>query len=215
MILDTYSLEFPAPNTADPETGLLAIGGDLSIERLLFAYQNGIFPWYEEGQPYMWFAPAWRMVLFFENLKIHKSTKQLLKKGIFKCTINTCFERVIRCCATQKRKDQKGTWITSEMISAYIELHKLGKATSIEVWKDQELVGGLYGIDLKEQRVFCGESMFSKVSNASKIGFIFLSEQLQSKNYKLLDCQMHTSHLESLGAIEIHRSIFMDLLLKE
>ena len=204
-------LHFPEVENAD-EYGLLAIGGDLSTKRLELAYQSGIFPWFEEGQPILWYSPDPRMVLFFENLKVSKSMKQLLKKKPFSVTINSCFEEVIKQCATQKRKNQEGTWITLDMIEAYIKLHKQGKALSVEVWQEQQLVGGLYGVDLKDQKVFCGESMFSKVSNASKVAFIFISKYFQGKGYKFIDCQMHNNHLESLGAMEIPRKDFIEIV---
>lgn len=204
-------LYFPPVNQAD-DYGLLAIGGDLNIERLLLAYKSGIFPWFEEGQPILWYAPNPRMVLLFDFLKISKSMKQILRKGLFKITINTCFEEVITQCAHQKRKGQQGTWITQGMIEAYIELHKQGHALSLEVWQNNQLVGGLYGIDLKEENVFCGESMFSSVSNASKAAFIYLAHYFQQKKYKLIDCQMYNEHLESLGCIEILRKDFMNIL---
>ncbi len=204
-------LHFPPVDKAD-EYGLLAVGGDLTSKRLQLAYKSGIFPWFEEGQPILWYSPNPRMVLFFENLKISKSTKQLMRKKPFVITMNTCFEAVIKYCALQKRKDQNGTWITNDMIKAYTQLHEQGVATSIEVWQGKDLVGGLYGIDLKPQKIFCGESMFSKVSNASKIAFIYLAKHLENKNYKCLDCQMYTDHLSSLGAIEIPRNQFIKIL---
>lgn len=204
-------LHFPEVENAD-HYGLLALGGDLSVQRLKLAYTNGIFPWFEEGQPILWYSPDPRMVLFFENLHISKSMKQLLRKKNFVVTINTCFDQVITNCAIAKRKDQESTWITNDMIQAYNKLHEQGSAVSVEVWQDQKLVGGLYGIDLKKEYVFCGESMFSTVSNASKIAFIYLCKHYQKKDYKLIDCQMHTPHLESLGAIEIPRAEFISIL---
>ncbi len=202
---------FPNVTQAD-EDGLLAIGGDLSKERLQLAYSSGIFPWYEDDQPILWFSPDPRMVLFFDNLKISKSTRQYLKKAGFSITFNKAFEQVIFNCATIKRKEQEGTWITNDMMNAYIELHKIGVAKSVEVWKDDILVGGLYGVDLYEQKVFCGESMFSKESNASKAAFIFLSKYYQAKSYKLVDCQIHNDYLESLGCVEIARDDFIRIL---
>lgn len=205
-------LHFPPVNQAD-EYGLLAIGGDLSTERLLLAYKSGIFPWFEDGQPILWYAPNPRMVLLFEYLKISKSMQQIIRKGVFKTTINTCFKEVVTRCALQKRKDQSGTWITNSMIEAYTKLYETGNALSIEVWNDNKLVGGLYGVDLKNEKVFCGESMFSEKSNASKVAFIYLTQYFQQKNYKLIDCQMHNNHLESLGCVEISRADFMNILL--
>ena len=198
-ILDEL-LNFPPVNQAD-DHGLLAIGGDLSTDRLLLAYKSGIFPWYEEGQPILWYAPNPRMVLLFDHLKISKSMRQLLRKKLFTVTINTCFRKVITQCASINRKGQQGTWITSDMIEAYTELHSQGHALSVEVWQNDKLVGGLYGIDLKKEKIFCGESMFSLVSNASKIAFYYSAHYFKNKNYKLIDCQMHNDHLESLGCI--------------
>lgn len=204
-------LHFPDVENADAY-GLLALGGDLSTNRLQLAYQSGIFPWFEEGQPILWYAPNPRMVLFWENLHLSKSMKQILRKQQFTVTINSSFSEVISNCATQKRAGQDSTWITNDMIHAYEKLHHLGVATSVEVWQNQKLVGGLYGVDLKKEKVFCGESMFTKVSNASKIAFIYLCKYYQKKGYKLIDCQMHTNHLASLGATEIPRAVFMEIL---
>lgn len=203
---------FPSVDLAN-EDGLLAIGGDLHPNRLLRAYQSGIFPWYNQDEPICWYAPDPRMLLFFENLKVSKSTKQILRRKIFKVTMNLCFQRVIQHCATQPRKGQSGTWITQEMQDAYIALHRLGRATSFEVWQEDELVGGLYGVDLVDKKVFCGESMFSKVSNASKIAFIEMANHFENLGYKFVDCQVYNTHLESLGATEVPRSLFMELLM--
>ncbi len=211
MYLLNQHLEFPPPHLAD-ESGLLAIGGDLSPERLLLAYQNGIFPWYNAGQPILWHSPDPRMVLFPSALKVSKSMRQLLRKELFEVTINKAFEKVIRACSGIPRAGQEATWITDDMIAAYIKLHELGHAVSVEVWQEEQLVGGLYGIDLPEQKVFCGESMFSTVSNASKVGFITWVQQLQEQNYKLIDCQVYTEHLASLGADEIYRTAFLEYL---
>jgi len=202
---------FPSIENSDAD-GLLAVGGDLSPERLLLAYRSGIFPWYEKDQPILWWSPDPRMVLFPQHLKVSKSMRQLFKKEAFKVTYNQDFEAVIQNCAAVKREGQNGTWITDEMISAYIQLHKQGFATSVEVWEDNELVGGLYGIFLKEKQIFCGESMFTKVSNASKYGFISLVKKLKNEGIKLIDCQVYTPHLESLGAYEIHREEFLTYL---
>jgi len=207
----TESLWFPNPEEASEE-GLLAIGGDLSIERLLLAYRSGIFPWYEDGQPIMWWSPEPRMVLFPSNFKVSKSLQKIIANNKFRITFDTCFSEIIKNCSIIKRDGQGGTWITNEMEKAYIQLHKKGHAHSVEVWEDDKLVGGLYGIDLVEQKVFCGESMFSKVSDASKVGFYYLLEKLKTMNYKLIDCQMYTSHLESLGATEIPRKEFLSFL---
>jgi leucyl/phenylalanyl-tRNA--protein transferase len=211
MYLLTSDIEFPNPNQADAN-GLLAIGGDLSSKRLLKAYNSGIFPWYNENEPLLWWSPNPRMVLFPKELRISKSMRVILRKEIFKITFNKAFDEVIQECAEIKRHNQEDTWITNDMIKAYIGLHKEGHALSVEVWKEEKLVGGLYGIDLKDKKVFCGESMFSKESNASKAAFITLTKELKEKEYKIIDCQMHTSHLESLGAREIDRKELLEIL---
>ncbi|MEE9362562.1 MAG: leucyl/phenylalanyl-tRNA--protein transferase [Cellulophaga sp.] len=203
-------LEFPSVDQAD-EDGLLAIGGDLSPERLLIAYENGIFPWFTEDSSILWWSPDPRMVLQPSQIKISKSMRKELRGNKFQLTCNTQFEKVINLCGNIKRLGQEeGSWITSEMKEAYILLHKKGIAKSYEVWAEGELVGGLYGLDLGH--VFCGESMFSKVSNASKFAFIKLAQELEEKNYSLIDCQMYTEHLESLGADEIPREEFLHIL---
>ncbi|OUR94687.1 leucyl/phenylalanyl-tRNA--protein transferase [Flavobacteriales bacterium 34_180_T64] len=207
MHILTDKIEFPNPITASND-GLLAIGGDLSSERLILAYQNGIFPWFDSDEPILWWSPNPRFVLFPSNLKVSKSMKQILRNSDFEVTINKAFIDVIEQCRNLKRDGQTGTWITEEMKKAYIKLHKLGYAKSIEVWRDHKLVGGLYGIDLNNG-VFCGESMFSKVNNASKVGFISF---IQNTNYKLIDCQVYTNHLESLGAEELSRNEFLKYL---
>lgn len=209
MYFLTRELFFPSVNLASPE-GIVAIGGDLSPERLLLAYRNGIFPWFEDDEPILWWSPPERMVLFFEDLKISKSMRNILNRNNFKITFNTVFREVITNCRTIKRDGQPGTWITNEMVEAYCRLHDLGYAKSVEVWQDDKLVGGLYGVDMGT--IFCGESMFSKVSNASKIAFIALAKHLEKENYKLLDCQVHNDHLESLGAVEILREDFLAIL---
>lgn len=201
------TLWFPDLTEASEE-GILAIGGDLSVARLLLAYRSGIFPWFETDEPILWWSPDPRFVLFPKKLKVSKSMRQLLRKGTFKVTINTAFEAVILACAKVKRLGQQGTWITNSMVAAFTALHKLGYATSIEVWKEERLVGGFYGVDLGNG-IFTGESMFAKESNASKVGFITF---IQNSNYKLIDCQVHTNHLESLGAEEISRDAFMKSL---
>jgi len=193
--------------------GILAFGGDLSFDRLISAYKKGIFPWYNEGEPITWYSPDPRMVLFPEDLKVSKSMRKVLRDGRFKVTFNTNFEAVIRNCKSIFRPGDFGeTWITNEMEQAYIQLHKKGKAKSVEVWLNDELVGGLYGIDLGT--VFCGESMFSKVSNASKVAFISLVRKLEQEGYNLIDCQVYNDHLASLGAIEIDREDFLMYLPK-
>ena len=202
-------LSFPAVETASPE-GIVAVGGDLSPERLLLAYNSGIFPWFEDDEPILWWSPPERMVLFFEDLKISKSMRNIINQQKFKVTFNTSFREVVLNCKKIARKDQPGTWITDNMVEAYCKLHDLGKAKSVEVWQNDELVGGLYGIDLGH--IFCGESMFSKVSNASKLAFIALAKQLELANYKVLDCQVYNPHLESLGCFEIERDDFIEIL---
>ena len=205
----SVDLFFP-PFDQSNRDGILAIGGDLSLERLQLAYKSGIFPWFEEGEPIVWWSPNPRMVLFLEELVVSKSMRNILNKNRFKVTFNQNFKDVISICQNIKRNGQNGTWITNDMIEAYCKLHELGIAKSVEVWQDEVLVGGLYGIDLGH--VFCGESMFSKVSNASKVAFIALVNQLKAANYKLLDCQVYNPHLESLGCREIERTDFMEIL---
>jgi leucyl/phenylalanyl-tRNA--protein transferase len=209
MYFLSKELFFPPVYEANSE-GILAIGGDLSTERLLLAYKSGIFPWFEEGEPIYWWSPNPRMVLFLDELVVSKSMRNILNRNIFKVTFNKNFIEVISNCQNIKRDGQNGTWITNNMIDAYCKLNELGFAKSVEVWQNNELVGGLYGIDLGH--VFCGESMFSKVSNASKVAFIALVNQLKEKNYKLLDCQVYNEHLESLGCSEIDRIDFMEIL---
>lgn len=211
MHILSNEIQFPEIETASDD-GLLAIGGDLSEERLLLAYRSGIFPWYDEGQPILWWSPDPRMVLIPSKLKVSRSMKKELRANSFRITFNTCFTSVISNCSKMIRNGQAGTWITPEMEQAYIQLHQKGHATSVEVWKEEKLVGGLYGIDLPELKIFCGESMFSKESEASKIGLYFLVEKLKSKEYQLIDCQMYTEHLEKLGAEEIPRKVFSNYL---
>lgn len=198
---------FPEVDKAT-EDGLLAVGGDLSANRLLTAYQKGIFPWFEDDNTIMWWSPDPRFVLFPKDLKVSKSMKQILRNTDFVVTVNKDFNAVITACAAAKRPGQDDTWITKGMIDAYTKLHHLGYAKSIEVWLNNTLVGGLYGVDLGNG-VFCGESMFAKVSNASKVGFISF---IQNTNYKLIDCQVYTNHLESLGAMDISRAQFLKYL---
>ncbi len=205
----TNELWFPDVSDANFE-GLLAVGGDLSPKRLILAYQSGIFPWFNEDSPILWWCPNPRMVLFPERIKISKSMRKVLNNSHFTLTKNTCFDKVIEQCALVKRQGQSGTWISTEMKNAYRQLHKLGLAKSYEVWEEGQLVGGLYGMDLGH--VFCGESMFSSTSNASKFAFIKLAEELNKKGYHLIDCQLYTEHLESLGAEEIPRVEFMEFL---
>ncbi len=202
----TEEIKFPAYEFTSKE-GIIALGGDLSSKRLIYAYRNGIFPWFSENEPIVWYCPLERMVLFPNEIKISKSMRKVLRDNAFIVTENKTFERVIHQCKTIKRNDDLGTWITNDMEKAYINLHKKGVAKSIEIWKDNELVGGLYGLEING--VFCGESMFSKVSNASKLAFIYLATK---KNYRLIDCQIYNDHLASLGAREIDRKDFLNIL---
>ena len=206
MIWLTDTIEFPGYDCTSKE-GIIALGGDLSIERLTHAYKNGIFPWFSDNDPIVWYCPFERMVLFPAEIKISKSMQKIINKNEFTITENTAFEAVIYNCKNIDRNDGFGTWITNDMEQAYINLHKKGIAKSIEVWFKDELVGGLYGIEINH--IFCGESMFSKVSNASKLAFMHLAK---NKNYKLIDCQIYNEHLASLGAREIDRSLFLSIL---
>jgi leucyl/phenylalanyl-tRNA--protein transferase len=203
-----HHISFPPVDLAEPD-GLLAIGGDLSTERLLAAYKRGIFPWYEGDMP-LWWCPDPRFVLFPEALRVSKSMKVLLKRKAFTFTVNKDFSSVIRACKQTTRRDQDGTWITDEVERAYIKLHQLGYAHSAEAWQEDQLVGGLYGIRMG--KVFFGESMFSRTDNASKYAFISYVSQLRSEGVQLIDCQVYTGHLENLGAEMIPRTEFIDLL---
>ena len=197
------------PNVSETSAeGILAIGGDLSVERLLLAYKQGVFPWFEAKEPILWWSPNPRFVLFPEKLKVSKSMKQVLRNCDYKVTVNQAFKDVITQCSKIKRSGQVDTWITNNMIEAYIDLHELGYAKSVEVWRGDVLVAGFYGVDLGNG-VFCGESMFTTESNASKAGFITF---IQNTNYKLIDCQVYTNHLESLGAEDVSRDLFLEYL---
>ena len=207
--LDPDDISFPDPELYDPEDGLIAIGGDLKPERLWFAYQLGLFPWYNEGEEILWWCPDPRFVMFPNEIKISKSMKKILRDNIFEFTENQCFEEVIRHCKMAERKGQNGTWINEELIDSFVKLHQFGKAKSFEVWQNEELVGGFYGVQVGN--VFCGESMFSKVSNASKAGFIHFTTKYQ-KEWELIDCQIHSEHLESLGAKMIPKIDYLKLL---
>ena len=189
------------------EDGLLAIGGDLGIERLLLAYHNGIFPWYSDDEPICWYAPHERCVIFPDKINVSKSMHKIFQQQIFEIKMNTDFEAVIENCKSIYREGQGGTWITEEMKNAYLLLHERGIAQSVEVWQHNKLVGGLYG--LKINSVFCGESMFSKVSNASKAALIWLCK---SNRYSLIDCQLRTEHLMSMGAQMLPQQKFMEML---
>jgi leucyl/phenylalanyl-tRNA---protein transferase len=212
MFFLSDEIVFPPVNLAD-EDGLLAIGGDLSTERLLLAYRSGIFPWYNPGETIQWWSPDPRFVLYLHKLKISKSMQQLLRKNAFTYSFNTAFTQVIANCKTISRRGELGTWIGTEIIEAYTKLHHLGVAISAEVWNNDKLVGGLYGVRMGN--LFFGESMFSKQSNASKFAFIKLVQQLQAEGVVLIDCQVYTPHLESLGARMIDRKLFCEFLKKE
>lgn len=211
-VLDTNNpeQEFPALNKAlSVPDGLLAIGGCLSKKRLLNAYRHGVFPWFNPDDPILWWSPDPRLVLFPQKLIISRSLKKTLRKNIFSVTFDQAFDDVINACA-EPRQQSTGTWITSEMNHAYRELHQLGMAHSVEAWHDGKLVGGLYGVAIGQ--VFFGESMFHTQTDASKVAFIYLVEQLKNWDYQMIDCQVHTSHLASLGAEEIKRNVFKKLL---
>ena len=200
---------FPPPDYADP-SGLLAVGGDLSCERLLEAYRLGIFPWYSDDQPILWWSPDPRLVLKLDEFKVSRSLRKTLKKDVFKVTLDRAFEEVIRGCASAPREGQRGTWITKEMQQAYIELHGLGYAHSVETWWGEELVGGLYGVSLG--KAFFGESMFHRRTDASKVALAVLVETLQSWGFHFIDAQMTTEHLLRLGAANMPRRIFLKRL---
>jgi leucyl/phenylalanyl-tRNA--protein transferase len=202
---------FPDPDEAD-ESGLLAIGGDLSIERLKLAYSKGIFPWYEDGMPILWWSPDPRMVLFPQKMIISHSLRQVIKKNSFRITFDQEFEKVIDACSHTPRKEQEGTWITREMKNAYIKLHEAGFAHSVEAWLDNQLVGGLYGVSLG--KAFFGESMFHKETNASKVALFHLVEKLIDWEYEIIDAQVYTNHLESLGGELLPRDHYLRLLEK-
>ena len=206
--LNKADTPFPNVNLALNEpNGLIAIGGDLSIDRMLLAYKNGIFPWYGEGEPILWYSPNPRMVITPDKLHVSKSLKKILHSSQFRVCKDMAFKEVILQCRTVQRPGQSGTWIDDEMVKSYCQLHKLGYAHSYEVYKNDELVGGLYGVALG--RVFFGESMFSLVSNASKVAFAHL---LQKSKYCLIDCQIENQHLESLGAFKMPRDLFIQQL---
>lgn len=205
----TDALLFPSPEQASAE-GIVAVGGDLQPERVMLAYRKGIFPWFESDDFLLWWSPDPRMVLFPDQLKISKSMRTVLRKKQFEVTFNKAFDQVVEACAKVKRFGQNGTWITPGLMKVYSTLHTQGHAHSVEVWEEGSLVGGLYGIDLGT--VFCGESMFSKSSNASKVALIFLVKELKKNKYKLIDCQVPTQHLASMGAEPISRSEFLTFL---
>lgn len=207
--INEQELTFPHPSLAEPG-GLLAIGGDLNPERLVLAYRNGIFPWFEDDGSYFWYSPDPRFVLFPAELRVHKSMRSIFNQKKFDYTLDTCFEQVVRACAQAPRTGQDGSWIAESFVEAYTELHRQGVAHSVEVWQKGKLVGGLYGLALG--RVFFGESMFSTVPNASKAGFIILVQALERSGFTLIDCQQETAHLSSLGARNISRQLFLEML---
>ncbi len=209
----TANTSFPAPESALREpNGLLAAGGDLSAERLLAAYRAGIFPWYSEGQPILWWSPDPRMVLFPHELKISRSLARRLRKPDYEIRFDTAFRQVMLACAAAPRLGQDGTWITADIISAYCILHDLGVAHSVETWIDGQLAGGIYGVAIGH--MFYGESMFHRATDASKIALVHLIRHLQQNDYGMMDCQMKTAHLASLGARELPRSEFSLTLMK-
>lgn len=207
----TKEIIFPNPEFSE-EDGLLAIGGDLSLERLIVAYCNGIFPWYNEDEPILWWCPKPRFIMIPSDVKVSKSMKKIIRKEEFKVTFNNDFEGVISNCKSTRENIGEGTWISEDMKNAYTNLFKHGYAISTETYLNEELVGGLYGV--KIGKCFFGESMFSKVSNASKIALIKLAEKLDKEDFIFIDCQMHTNHLESMGGKFVEWSIFKNLLHK-
>jgi leucyl/phenylalanyl-tRNA--protein transferase len=209
--LDENEISFPDPELYDGHEGIIAFGGDLSVERIWFAYQLGIFPWFNPGEEILWWCPDPRFVLFPEEIKVSKSMKKILDRNVFIFTENTNFREVIKNCRDISRKGQSGTWLSDELMESFIKLHDYGLAKSLEVWQNEELVGGFYGLQIGN--IFCGESMFSKVSNASKAGFIHFAQKYRNK-LELIDCQSHTDHLESLGARMIPKREFLKILYK-
>jgi leucyl/phenylalanyl-tRNA---protein transferase len=207
--LDENEISFPDPELYDGHEGVIAFGGDLSLERIWFGYQLGIFPWYNPGEEILWWCPDPRFVLFPDELKVSKSMRKILDRNVFTFTEDQNFREVIGHCQQISRKGQVGTWLSDELMNSFIKLHEYGLAKSIEVWQNDELVGGFYGILIGN--VFCGESMFAKVSNASKAGFIHFVES-NKNNLELIDCQSHTEHLESLGARMIPKKEFLKIL---
>ena len=207
----TQDLVFPSPHLASHE-GLLAIGGDLSVKRLLLAYSLGIFPWYSDGEPVLWWSPEPRLVLYPDELKVSRSLNKIIKKGAFKVTMDRAFEEVISECARIRLENQEGTWIVDDMVSAYCRLHATGFAHSVEAWRDERLAGGLYGVSLG--KCFFGESMFTRVTDASKVALVALVKHLKALCFALLDCQIATAHLKRFGAREISRARYLDELNK-
>ena len=209
ILLNPNEISFPDPALLESESGVMAMGGDLSPQRLYFAYQLGIFPWNNPGEEILWWCPDPRFVLFPKDLKISKSMRKIMRDEVFTFTENKDFREVIEACKNTFRKDQEGTWLSEELVSSIMQLHEAGIAKSIEVWQNEKLVGGFYGMQIG--KVFCGESMFTKVSNASKAGFIHFI-QSQKENLDLIDCQIHSEHLESLGAAMISKKDYLKIL---
>ena len=203
------SLVFPDPQDAETN-GLLAVGGDLSVDRLLLAYKNGIFPWFSEGDPIMWFSPDPRLVLFLDDLYVSSKLKKIIRSNIFEVKFDTLFQEVITRCRETDRRGQDGTWITDDMVKAYVKLHEEGYAHSVETFSDGNLVGGLYGVSLGG--AFFGESMFSDVSNASKVALHFLVERLRSWDFDFVDSQVPNDHMKGLGGRELERGEFLSML---
>ncbi len=202
-------LVFPSPHLASKE-GLLAVGGDLTRSRLLLAYSLGIFPWYSENEPILWWSPDPRLVLYPDELKISRSLSKVIKKGAYTVTVDRAFEQVISECARVRLENQEGTWIVDEMVKAYCDLHESGFAHSVEAWEGDHLAGGLYGVSLG--RSFFGESMFTRISNASKVAFVSLVQHLRSLDFALIDCQVTTGHLTRFGAREVSRARYLEEL---
>ena len=211
VYLLSNDIVFPPPNLAS-EDGLLAVGGDLDQRRLLLAYRMGIFPWYAEADPILWWSPDPRLVLYPEQLRVSKSLKRVIKKGLFRISMDQAFEQVIAACAKSRREKNEGTWIVDEMVQAYCQLHESGFAHSVEAWQNETLAGGLYGVSLG--KCFFGESMFTHLTNASKVALVALVNHLKTLSFDLIDCQVSTEHLISFGAQEIPRQLFLKQLKK-
>ena len=205
----TRELAFPPPSLSMPD-GLLAIGGDLSVERLLLAYRSGIFPWFSEGDPILWWSPDPRMLLFPGEFHLSRRLERTIRQGVFEVRMDTAFEPVVAACADARGPRRDSTWITRDMQTAYSRLHREGYAHSVETWQDNELVGGLYGVSIGA--CFFGESMFSRVSDASKVATAALVRQVTRWDFPFIDCQLHNPHLERLGAREVPRAEFLHLL---
>lgn len=209
ITLNPHEISFPDPEKYHPPGGLIAAGGDLSVERVYFAYETGLFPWYNPGEEILWWCPDPRFVMFPDELKVSRSMQKIMNRELFRFTENQCFRTVMEHCMRSERKHQDGTWINEDLIDTFTRLHEMGVATSIEVWQNDALAGGLYGVQMGG--VFCGESMFSLVSNASKAGFIYFVQKYRHQ-LDLIDCQIHSDHLESLGARMISKAEYLKIL---